>query len=273
MKKCLLAICLFYLFGMLQAQDAQENFLKGQELLKQSNFEEALKCFEKAWKLDKSKESYKREYMLLRQVIKVRQYLPKESNQEKWASMAYSLYTYYTQCKAYDEMIAIAKEIHEKVSNDDSFLLVAETYILTQKNKEAIQWISPAKPLSPFLNILYAIALARTGEIEESKKIYGELAKKDQKNVFYIFYKASLESLIGYKETALKTLAVCFKYTPSAQLGLLQERAMEFPDFKALHQDQAFKEVMKIRSMVPESSCSEGKDCSTCPSRSKCGGQ
>ena len=272
MKKYFFAIlCLFFFLVCVPAQDAQESFLKAKEFLQQSNFSEALKCFEKASQLEKLNLEYKREYLLLRQVIKVRKYLPKEPDQQRWSSMAFSLYTYYMQYKAYSEMLNIAKEIHEKAANNDSFLLVAESYIIAQRNKEAIQWISSVTPPTPFLQILYAVATSRMGETEEGKKIYWELEKKEQKNSFYFFYKASLEALIGYKETSIKTLLLCFQNTPPQQISLIKARVQDSKDFIELFQEQSFKEVMKTKSLIPESSCSEGKDCSSCPKRGKCG--
>ncbi|NUM36801.1 MAG: hypothetical protein HUU50_19840 [Candidatus Brocadiae bacterium] len=274
MKKYILSIlCLLFFLMYVSAQDAQEHFLKAKMLLQQSNFSDALKCLEKASNMDRSNQEYKREYMLLRQVIKVRKYLPKEPDQERWSSMAFSLYTYYMQNKAYIEMIEIAKEIHGRVSNSDSFLLVAESFLIAQQNKEVVAWISQVTPPGPFLQVLYAIAVARMGEIEEGKKIYWELAKKEQKNSFYFFYKASLEALIGYKETSLKTLLVCFQNTAPKQLTMIKARVQESKDFAELAPEKSFQEVMQTKSLIPESSCSEGKDCSSCPQRGKCGGE
>ena len=102
-------------------------FAEGKELMQQGQFDAALKAYAQAAKNDPENQSYRQEYHLLRQIIKMRKRLEKESNIDKWVSTASGLRQFYNTEGLYNEALAIDKMGHEKLHTTESALQLAHS--------------------------------------------------------------------------------------------------------------------------------------------------
>ncbi len=255
----------------LGADQAAEAYKKGNALLKTADFKAALKAYATAARADGDTPTYRQAYMQLRRVMKMRKAILKESNDQKWWHMAVALRSFYYQNELYSELLGLAKQMHEKKKDADSATILADAYLMNGKNAEAEAVLTGSDNLPTAAQALKGIALARQKKVDAAKKVLDEIKVPDKPSPRFLLDIARLKVLCGDTNGGSKTLAVAFENTVPSALPTFKDYAKNAPDFAAVADSDAFSQAMKTESKVPESDCSMGTSCGSCPSRGTCG--
>ncbi len=249
-----------------------ESFTKGKAFLADGQFKEALKEFALAAKHDPENQEYRENYTILRQVLKMRSSLDKETNQEKWLVTAQGLRRFYNTEKLYTEALSLDKKVHEKLNTPESAVQLAHSYLATQNSAEAITLLNTISDKMPLEgNILLGIANARQGKVAEAKAIADKCKLDDKADPGMAYNLACLFSLLGDDAAALQALTKSFENTPPSKLDVLKDQAKEDTDLARISDKDGFNKTLATKSKIKESSCSGGSNCGSCPSRTKCG--
>lgn len=255
------------------AEDAARAFADGKALLAEAKFDAALKAFVTAARTDAGNQEYQQTYVMLRQVVRMREKIQKEQDPDQWMSMARALHTFYHDHKIYSESLPLDRKIHEQHLAPDSAVMLAETLIALDKNAEAIDVLGSLgkKDATPRASVLLGLALARQGRIDEARAL-AEKAKVERDAGPRVFYElARLHAVTGNSQGSLGALTRSFELTPPSRLDVLKEEAKDCTDFSALASSADFTKVLKTQSGIKESSCSKGSACGNCPRRAACG--
>lgn len=252
--------------------DAARTFAHGEELLSQGQFDKALAAFSEASTQDPQATDYSAEAAILRRVIKLRDDLTAERDDEKWLVRAQALRAYYYSKNLYGEALTLDRQAHAKQPDLDGTIRLAESLIETDRHQEAAALLSAAdqKELPTSGLILLALAQVGAGEAmnaELQRQIEKDVSRDDpeQKLLF-----ARLEARLGRDGQALKLLKEVFEQTAESQHQVLSGKLATCSDFSSLKGDKGFSKVLETKSKIAESSCSSGKSCGGCPSRTTC---
>ena len=254
------------------AESAAQSFDEGNALLAKADFDGAAKAYAAAAKADPQNASYRDQYKTLKQIMKLREGLNKETNPEKWQSTAASLRSFYCDNKLFSETLALDLKNHEKLKTAESATLLAATQLELGQNAEAAAVLAGveagALPLDG--QVLQGIAFARQAKLDAAKAVADKCTLPDDAGAEACFNAARLQALIGRSKDALAALTRSFELTPPSRLEAAKAVAKASPDFAALAAGPEFAQALETSSKVKESSCSSGKSCGSCPSKGGC---
>ena len=252
-------------------QDASA-FALGKSLLTDGKFGEALQAFSQAAKENPDNQKYRQYAIVLRQVIKMRAQLEKETDQDKWLSTARGLHRFYNSQELYSESLILDKKTHEMLNTTESAVQLAHTYLALDKTVEAESLLTSIEKDAPVgAQVLLGIIKARLNKTNEAVAI-AQKCKLDGKTDSSVAYNlACLQALTGNKEAALKSLTHSFKNTRPSMLDKSKEMAQKDKDLTSITGTKEFAKVLKTESVIKESGCSGGTSCGKCPNRTKCG--
>lgn len=261
----------------LAAQEGRDEgatlYAKGESLLKQGDFNGALKAYTEASSADPTNAAYARQAMLVRRIEMLRHYVGAAEVSPKWEKTVLSLHAFYMANQIRRENIALTRMAHEKLNNALSASLLANSLLDAGMNKEALELLEglEEEKLDRQNSLYLGIALARTGRTEEAAKVRDECTITEESKLSFLCDGARLSALLGDTQYAKSLLKRCFEMTPPSQLDSVKAMVAACQDFKPLMKSDDFNAVMSTASKVQESGCSSGSDCGSCPSRSKCG--
>ena len=270
-----LAIAIVFTTGSVFAGSIErgvESFTNGKSFLAEGRFKDALKAFALAAKHDPENQEYREKYTILRQVLKMRSSLDKETNQDKWLVTAQGLRRFYNTEKLYTEALSLDKKAHEKLNTPESAIQLAHSYLATDNSAEAITLLNTIGDKMPLEgSILLGIANARQGKVAEAQAIADKCKLDDKAGPDLAYNLACLFSLLGNDVAALQSLTRSFETTPPSKLDMLKDRAKCDVDLAKVTDKDGFEKSLTTKSKIKESSCSGGSSCGSCPSRTKCG--
>lgn len=253
------------------ANKAAQAFEEGKQLVAKASFDDAIRAFATAAKADPDNKAYRDEYALLRRIIKMRQTLAKERNEEKWETTAYALRSFYYENNLYEEALAVDKMFHERQNTPDTAARLAETLLELGRNSEAVDVLSAvdADHATLATRALLGIAYAREGRHGEAREIARSCEAPEGTGPGELMFLARLYTLEGDNADAMAALTRCFEGVPPSRLDAFKQRAKAHPDLTVLTRHVGFPNVLATASKIQESGCSGGASCATCPHRGK----
>jgi len=255
-----------------RGETAQQAFERGDQLVAQSDFREALQAHAAAVRADRSNQEYIQRFMLVRQIILLRANLDQERDFQRWYRTAKSLRSFYVSEGIYSEALLVDKRLHAKMNSASSAAQLAETQLAMGKNADAAQVLEALGPSKGTANTqaLLCIALAKQGQTSEAREIAAGIAPSDSADTGTLYSLARMHAVVGNHDQALSTLTRCFEGVPPSRLDDFRSHASESPEFAALASTDGFAEALETKSKVVESQCSAGSSCSGCPMRGQC---
>ena len=86
-KLCFICFSIIFLAMGLASQESEKasgHFQRGKQFLKEGNFQAALEFHEKAHRAEPSNAEYESQYLIVRQVVRIRAMVEKEKDLRKW---------------------------------------------------------------------------------------------------------------------------------------------------------------------------------------------
>jgi thioredoxin-like negative regulator of GroEL len=271
----ILALLLAAASSSLYGQDGPGDvgYARGMELLEKGDFEAALPSFAEAAKADEAPVEYKRTYLQVRTLIKVRQDIVDEQDPEKWWTLATRLRNYYYRFRLYDDLLAIARQMHDERPSSGTASLVADALLTLGRNDEAesILTAMDADSLTGHAKVLLGVAHARQGKMDGAKAVLAAAKAPDPATPRFLFDLARLQVLCGQTDEGLSTLTMAFESTAAGGLPGFRTFVAAAPDFGSVPAAR-FEQVLATESKIVASSCSGGDTCGSCPRRAECEG-
>jgi len=254
------------------AEKAEDAFRAGEARLASGDLPGALQQFAAAVRADQTNQDYRQHYAMLRQVLMMRDSLPKEKNLAQWEYMARALHTFYISNGLYGDALAIDREMHAKLNTASSALLLAETQLAMNKPAEAADVLGklPADKHDSTTRAIHSLALARQGKLAEAKQAAQSVQLTSNAGPGAIYAAARCYAAVGNADQACQMLVRCFESSPPSRLEGFKSHARTSPEFAALASHAEFASALKTESKIPESKCSGGSSCAGCPMRGKC---
>jgi tetratricopeptide (TPR) repeat protein len=252
--------------------DADTAFLQGQKLLADGDLRAALKAYVAAVKLDRDNQEFLQQYMLVRRAVALQDALAKETNPQQWEQTAVALRSFFSAQGLHAQAMPLDQAMLERSKTADNATQLAETLLSLEKNGEAVEVLTSLdrQQTTRASQALLAVALVRHGRLEQAKKIAGSIQAPSNEDPGTLYLLARMHAAVGNVDEALSALTRCFEAVPSSRLDLLKSRTQQCKDFSAVVSLASFATVMQTASKVPESKCSGGSSCSTCPMRGNC---
>lgn len=250
----------------------QDAYARGKALLAQGEFEGALAAFTAAARADQSNREYLDQYSLARRVVLLRQRLETEQDPERWAYLARSLHALYCGEGIFSAAIPLAEQIHARLKDEASAVLLAETQLAVNRNAEAAAVLGALdkEKTTAASRAVLGVALARQGDVQAAREILKAVGLGQDAPPQARYATARLYALTGHSAEAAAALAACLESVPPSRQAHLREHARRCPDFAALASTAAFAKALQTASKVPESACSGGSGCGSCPMRGNC---
>ena len=254
-------------------EQARQLFEKGQALLAECDLAGALQAYESAAQADPEDLNYQVGAAILGRVIKIREMLPQLADTPKWAPALKAVYSYCLDNRAYAEALNQANTFHAKQADSESAAMVANVRLETGDNALAVEVIE-ALPIDKRANdswVLLGIAQARLDRAAEAKAALQAIQPTEKPDASLLFDQARINSLLGDQAAAGECLTLAFENTPPSRLDAAKAKAQANADLVKLRDQAAFAKVMETESKIPESKCSGGASCGSCPSKGTCG--
>ena len=258
--------------AMLRAEPSAGTFEKGNTLLAEGNFQGALQSFATAVRTERNNQEYVQRFMVVRQVVMLRERLAAEEDPARWQSMALALRAFYLSEGVYSEALPLDEQIHAKQQTATSAAQLAETQLAMNKADAAEKVLAALGPekATPATQALHGIALARQGKIDQAKKIGQRIAEFDGDDPGTLYSLARMQAAVNDQKQAMGLLVRAFEAIAPSKLGGLKTHAKQSPEFAAMVSTDAFARALATESKVPESKCSGGSSCAGCPMRGGC---
>ncbi len=251
---------------------AGEAYADGEARLAEADFRGALQSYAAAARADRSNRLYLQQYLMVRQVVALRERLDGETDTARWQRLAEPLHAFYTRQKLDGEALALAESMHARLDTATSAALLAETQLAADLNQPAAKVLGALdeKKQTPRTQVLAAIAQGRLGKSDEARALLGkiELSEKSGPGMLYAVSRA--RAVCGDQPQATEMLVRAFEGIAPSKLAGVKAHAQQCSDFAALASTPAFTAAMETKSKVSESSCSGGSSCSSCPMSGKC---
>ncbi|MBI4878712.1 MAG: hypothetical protein HY812_03505 [Planctomycetes bacterium] len=254
------------------ADKAALEFAKGTDLLHRGDFSGALDAYAAASQLDEEKTEYRQKYMVLRKVVSLREGLAAEQDPEQWTKTAATLKNFYYSNRLYADLLALARQMHEKKQSVGSATLLADALLNMEEDAEVVELLAsqPQADLTPQAKVLLGIGLGRQKKLDEAGAILEQVVLPEPASPRLLCDVARLEVLCGKVDDAMVRLTSAFESTSPRGITAFREFVVNLPEFKALPANANFETVLATESKVAESSCSSGADCGSCPSKGGC---
>jgi len=255
-----------------RAETAAEAFAAGQALLAKADIDGALKAFTRAAQADRTNQEYMQNYAQLRQVVMLRKQLGTEQDAARWEYAARALHAFYVAHALHGETLALDRQIHARLNNASSAVMLAETQLSLGKDAEAVQTLSsiPAAEQTADTQSLRALALARQGNVADAKRLAADMQVGDNAGPGLLYRLARFNAAVGEDQQAVGYLTRCFESVSPSRIDSFKQHARQTPEFVSLSSSPAFATALKTESKVAESKCSGGSRCSSCPMRGQC---
>ena len=269
-----IAVLGFALLGSVtaRADTAERAFARGNLLLSEGSFEEALQAYSAAVRGERTNQQYGQQFMLVRRVITLRENLDREKDAQRWLRIAQSLRSFYVSQEIYSEALSVDETIHARLNTALSAGQLAETQLAMGQDAEASRVLSALAPekATTVTQALSAIALARQGQVDEARKIAEGTTPPDEAGPRMLYSLARMHAAVGDSDKALRMLTRCFEATAPSRLDSFKTHAKDCPEFAAQSSTEGFAAVLQSESRVAESRCSSGSSCDGCPMRGGC---
>ncbi len=254
------------------AEKAEDAFRAGETRLAAGDLPGALQQFAAAVRADQTNQDYRQQYAMVRQVVMMRNSLPKEKNLAQWEYMARALHSFYISNRLHGEALAVAEQMHAKLNIGSSALLLAETQLAMNKPAEAAEVLGglAADKHDSTTRSIHSLALARQGKVAEAKTTAQSVQLAGNAGPGAIYAAARCYAALGNAEQACRMLVRCFEASAPSRLEGFKSHARTSPEFAALASRADFTAALRTESKVPESKCSGGSSCAGCPMRGKC---
>ena len=108
------------------------------------------------------------------------------------------------------------------------------------------------------------------GQIDEARQIARRLTLPPDAGPGEVYAAARLSAAVGKSEDAANLLSRSFELVAPSLLPEFKQQAQRCPELAGLVSTAAFAQALKTESQIPESKCSGGSRCSSCPMRGKC---
>ena len=258
--------------GVEAADKGADLFRAGETRLASGDLQGALQQFGLAVRADQSNQQYVQQYAMLRQVLMLRDSLPKEKDLAQWEYKARALHSFYLSKRLYADAVKIDQQLHAKVNTGATALLLAETQLAMNQPAEAARVLADLAPEKHTVatQSLHGLALARQGNAEEAKKVAQSIQLTSNDGPGAVYAAARLHAATGDSDQACQLLVRCFEAASPSSLAGFKQHAQASPEFAGLRADAKFTAALQTASKVPESACSGGSSCATCPMRGKC---
>ena len=253
-------------------EEAEQAFREGRTALSAGDLKAAFNSFAKAAKLDGQNATYRQQATLVRQVLLLSDRLPSEQDPARWALMAQAIRSFYVSHGLHDRALPLDRAMFDKQPTANNAIQLAETHMAMDHAAEASKVLAALSPdqTSAASQALLAIALVRQGKQAEAKAQQQKVTLLDDADPGTLYLAARMQSAVGDTDQALATLTRCFQAVSPSMLVGLKRHAQQCDDFAALNTTVQFINVLKTESQVPESKCSGGSSCSSCPMRGSC---
>ena len=236
-------------------EEAAEAYAQGRTLLAKADFAGASEAFGRAARTDAENGEYRRQYSMVRQVMRLRVEIEKEEDSARWWGMARSLRAYYHGHRIYSEALPLDREIHRRRATVESAVMLAEAQLGLGQHSEAAETLRGVDKgkATPRANVLLALALARGGRLEDAGAIAGKVAIKDDAGPRAFYELACLRALLGDTNGALAALTRSFELTPPTELETAKADAKACGDFSSLAGSPGLAKAMQAQSDVKAS--------------------
>ena len=258
--------------AMLRGEPSGGALERGNALLTKGDFDGALEEFATAARTERTDQESLQRFMMVRQVVMLREMLDDEKEPTRWHNMAQALRTFYLSEGVYLEALPLDEQIHAKLQTATSAAQLAETQLAMGKADAAGKVLAALGPekATPATQALHGIALARQGKMDQARKISERIAGVDSDDPGTLYSLARMQAALGNQQEAMGLLIRAFEAIPTSRLGGLKTHAKQSPEFAALVSTNAFARALATESKVAESKCSGGNSCAGCPMRGNC---
>jgi hypothetical protein len=247
-------------------------YADGEACVRKGEFRKALRSYAKAARADGQNEQYRKQYMLLRRIIKIQRALDREKNLDRWRSSALELRDFYYQYGLKDRLLDLAKKMYAKDKSVDSAVFLADAHLLLDQNAEAEAVLASVEdgklPLQG--KLLMGIAQARQGKTGPAQQRVSNVQMPSEPVPRFLIDLARVKVLCGDATGAMGELKTAFQSTRPSALASIKSYVTRQKDFAPVAKSDAFAAVLKTESKVNESDCSGGTSCGSCPSRGSC---
>ena len=225
-----------------------------------------------AARADRANDQYLQHYALLRQIVRARELLESEDDLRQWGYLARAVHTFYVNEGLHSQALQLGRQIHSRLNDRSSAILLAETALAMNKNAEAAETLGhlDAEQDTASTQALRGVALARMGNVDEARHVADALSLADKAGPRTLYSAARLYALTGNSPKALKALVRCLESAPPSLIVGYRTHARRCPDFASIASTAEFAAALATLSKVPESGCSGGSKCAGCPMRGKC---
>ena len=268
-----LSIGLILALPALAVDEAPEQaFSKGEVMLAEGDFQGALAAYSAAVQAAPENQEYLQHFMLLRRVMDLQQALDEEKDPQRWAYVARALSSFYLSEGIYSQALTLNRQVHARLKTASSAVMLAETALAMNRNAEAAEALRnlASNEMTASTQALLGVALARQGKLDEAGQVAGSVALLDNAGPGTMYRFARLHAVTGNSAQALSALGRCFESLPPSRLAGFKHHATRCPDFAGLVSTAGFATVLQTESKVPESKCSGGSKCASCPMRGGC---
>jgi len=258
--------------GTWAAEHGGDLFRAGEARLASGDLPGALQQFAAAVRADSSNQRYVQQYAMVRQVLMMRAALPKEKDLANWEYKARALHTFYLNHGLYADALDIGAQLHAKLNDGASALLLAETQLAMNRPADAADVLAALSgdKHTVATKALHGLAAARQGKRDDAQKIAQTIQLTSNEGSGVVYAVARLHAAIGDGDQACRLLVRCFESSAPSRLAGFKQHAQTSPEFSGLAGDPRLVAALQTMSKVSESACSGGSSCGSCPMRSKC---
>ena len=190
-------------------------FAKGQALLKTGAIQDALQAFATAARAPDARDEYKQQFMLVRNVLNMRQALAVQDDPAKWNKIAVRLRNFYYTLRLYEDLYKLASKMHERNPSASSAVLMADALLCLNRNEEAekaLRSVDGSK-LNLHAKTLLGLALARQKKMDEARAIVAGIKMPEQVSPRFLLDVARVKVLVGDVDGGLADLTTAFERT------------------------------------------------------------
>jgi tetratricopeptide (TPR) repeat protein len=255
-----------------------ESFERGKSRLSDGDLRGALKEYAEAARAAPENDSYLREFMLVRNAVLLKTNLTQVSDQKQWLQMAQALRAFYAGNGLLEQALQLDKQIHARKGSSFTAMQLAETQLALDLNADAENVLTAlgTQKSTTASQALLAIALVRQGKLDKAQEVAKAIASAGDKGPVTLYDLARMHAALGNANESLTLLVRSFEGTLPSQLDLFKRHARKCPEFAAVADSSTFQKALETESKVPESKCSGGSSCASCPMSGQCssaGGQ
>lgn len=249
---------------------ASDPVARAEALLDAGQIEEAARAFRDASRARPRDAALRDRAMVLRRVASLRRFVATQPDAEQWAASAVALHAFYLDENLPALSLELARQAYERDASARYALMLAESYLALGRDRDAAALLAARPEPTPHEKLLNGIALARLDHDDAARGLTSTIVLGEDAPPAMLQDAARLRALLGETDGALALLRQSFERTPPPALAAARTRAQRSPDFAALRDTEAFRQVLATASKVKQT-CSGGSSCATCPNRGGCG--